>query len=228
MWHDDESLFTVVKQRLFTAVVGDVLDMMGYRHQFLPPQIQPLDPRWILIGRAMPVLESDYFETTASSGSNELSRRPFGLMLQALDDLKPNEIYITTGASLRYALWGGLMSTRAMKLRAAGAVLHGYSRDTNEILELGFPTWSCGSYAQDQGPRGKVIDFRLPLEIEGVAIQPGDVLFGDREGVVVVPRVAEQEAFQRALEKVSAENTVRKAIEQGMSATDAYAKYGVM
>src|ERR1700722_68506 len=105
----------------------------------------------------MPVSEADYFGLSATSGSNPLVRQHFGLMLQALDDLKANEVYIATGASLRYALWGGLMSTRALKLRAAGAVLDGYSRDTHEILQLGFPTWSYGAYAQDQAPRGTPI-----------------------------------------------------------------------
>jgi 4-hydroxy-4-methyl-2-oxoglutarate aldolase len=181
-----------------------------------------------MVGRAMPVLEADYFGLSASSGSNPLSRQHFGLMLQALDDLKVNEVYIATGASLRYALWGGLMSTRAVHLHAAGAVLDGYSRDTNEIVTLGFPTWSYGAYAQDQAPRGKVVDFRLSIEIDGVVIHPGDILFCDYEGVLVIPKSAEREAFERALSKTSTETSVRKAIEQGMSAAEAYAKFGVM
>jgi regulator of RNase E activity RraA len=228
MWQDDNSLFEVAKRQLFTAVVGDILDQMGYRHQFLSPHIRPLDPQWVLVGRAMPVLGADYFGLSAETGSNPLSRQHFGLMLQALDDLKPNEVYVATGASLRYALWGGLMSTRALKLHAAGAVLDGYSRDTHEILHLKFPTWSYGPYAQDQAPRGKVVDFRLAVEIDNVTIEPGDILFGDREGVVVVPKAAEREVFERALEKVRNESAVRKAIEQGVSASEAYAKFGVM
>jgi regulator of RNase E activity RraA len=86
-------------------------------------------------------------------------------MLEALDDLKPNEVYICTGGSPRYALWGELMSIRAMHCGAAGAVLDGYSRDTRGILKLGFPTFSHGSYAQDQNPRGKVVDYRVPIVI---------------------------------------------------------------
>jgi regulator of RNase E activity RraA len=173
-------------------------------------------------------LEADFFEMSAAAGYNELSRQPFGLMFRALDDLKANEVYIATGASLRYALWGGLMSTRAILLRASGAILNGFSRDTNEILQLGFPTWSRGTYAQDQGTRGKVVDFRLPVEIDGVAVQPGDLVFGDRDGVVVIPRDAEREAIRRALEKASTENLVRKAIEGGMSTVEAYKRFGVM
>jgi regulator of RNase E activity RraA len=120
------------------------------------------------------------------------------------------------------------MSTRAMKLGAVGAVLDGYARDTAGILRLGFPTFCFGSYAQDQGPRGKVIDFRTPLELGGVRVNPGDVVFGDRDGVCVIPREAEEEAFRRALEKVRGEQLVRQALEAGESASDAFARFGIM
>jgi len=150
------------------------------------------------------------------------------LMLEALDDLKANEVYIASGGTPRYAMWGELMSTRAMHLGAAGAVMNGYSRDTKGILALGFPTFSLGRYAQDQGYRGKVIDFRVPIEIEGVSIRPGDIVFGDLDGVLIVPKEAEREAITRALEKIAGENAVRKAIEKGMSTVEAFRKFGVM
>ena len=154
--------------------------------------------------------------------------KPFGLMLEALDDLKTNEIYVCTGGSPRYALWGELMSTRAMKLGAAGAVVDGYSRDTFGILQLGFPVFSSGRYAQDQGPRGKVLDFRVPLEIEGVRINPGDIIFGDIDGVIVIPQEAEEEAFTKAVEKARGEKLVQKAIQDGMSTCEAFATFGIM
>lgn len=224
-WSGDAELFALMRERLFPAVVGDVLDTLGFQRQFLPQAIQPVEPSMVLVGRAMPVLEADYF---GGEGQTELSRQPFGLMFRALDDLRPGEIYIATGSSLRYALWGGLMSTRATHLGAAGALLDGYHRDTGEILHRGFVTFSRGSYAQDQGPRGKVIDWRVPIEIEGVRIHPGDILFGDRDGVLVIPRAAEVEAVTLAWQKVSTENHVRIAIEGGMSTVQAFAQFGVM
>ena len=227
-WSDDVELFALMRRELFTAVVGDVLDRLGLIHQFLPPRIQPLRDDMVVVGRAMPVLEADFFVESGATGSNPISRQPFGVMFQALDDLKPGEVYVATGGSPRYALWGELMSTRAIKLGAAGAVLDGYSRDTHGILRLNFPTFSHGRYAQDQGARGKVVDFRVPIEIAGLRIQPGDLIFGDLDGVLVVPRAAEVEAIQRAFEKVRAENLVCQAIEQGMSTVEAFATYGVM
>jgi 4-hydroxy-4-methyl-2-oxoglutarate aldolase len=222
---DDEELFATMRKDLFTAVVGDVLDTMGYRHQFLPPGIGPLDPSAILVGRAMPVLEADVFSMRSDS-PGPLSDAPFGLMFDALDSLQPGEIYMATGASLTYALWGGLMSTRALHLKAA--VLDGCVRDAREIKALGFNVFSRGLYAQDQGLRGKVIDYRTPIEIGAVRITPGDLIFGDCEGIVVIPAIAEREAISRAIEKSNTENKVADAIRAGMGARAAWEKFGVM
>jgi regulator of RNase E activity RraA len=226
-WSDDQ-LFGCLKNELFSAVVGDVLDAMGERRQFLPPGITPLTPKAKIAGRAMPVLEADVFGDGTPACGGPLANKPFGLMLEALDDLKPGEIYVATGASPRYALWGGLMSTRATHLKAAGAILDGYVRDADEIERLGFSVFCRGLYAQDQGPRGKVIDYRCAIEIGGVRIEPGDLLFGDREGVLVIPRAAETEAVRRAREKCSTESAVAVAIKGGMSACEALARFGVM
>jgi regulator of RNase E activity RraA len=227
MWKNDDELFSIIQQELFTAVIGDIMDKLGYIHQFLPPRIQPLKEDMFIVGRAMPVLEADCFEVL-SQGANPYLSKPFGLMLEALDDLKKNEVYICTGSSPSYALWGELMSTRAMALGAAGAVVNGYSRDTKGILDLNFPTFSYGRYAQDQAPRGKVIDFRIPIEIEGVRINPGDIIVGDWDGVCVVPREIETEVINGALEKARGEKRVQKAIQGGMSAVEAFSKFGIM
>ncbi len=225
---NQETLLKVLRTELFTAVVGDVLDKLGFRRQFLPAGLNPLQPATKLAGRAMPVLEADIFDDGTQDSRGPLARKPFGLMLEALDDLQPGEIYVATGSSLRYALWGGLMSTRAQHLGAAGAVLNGYIRDSDEIEKLGFPVFARGLYAQDQGPRGKVIDFRSAIEIDGVRIRPGDLLFGDREGILVIPHEAEADTVRLAQEKVRGENQVARAIRDGMSASQAFATFGVM
>ncbi|MCC6315672.1 MAG: RraA family protein [Thermomicrobiales bacterium] len=228
LWTDDDDLFALARRELFPAVVGDVMDKMGLLHQFLPAAMRPLAPDMVVVGRAMPVLETDVFGETGGVGMDGSVNRPFGLMFRALDDLRPNEVYVCTGASPRYALWGELMSLRAGKLGAAGAIVDGFSRDTDGILALGFPTFSRGSYAQDQGPRGKVIDFRCPIELDGVRVAPGDIVFGDRDGVCVIPHAAEEEAFRRALEKARGEKLVRQALENGMGAAEAFEHFGIM
>jgi len=228
LWRTDEELFRIAKQELFTCVVGDVMDKMRLQHQFLPPHIRPLQPEMVVIGRAMPVLSVDVFEEKLAGTSNKLMAKPFGLMLEALDALERNEIYVNTGSSPRNALWGELMSIRATKLRAAGAVLNGYVRDTKAILKLGFPTFSFGSYAQDSAPRYKVVDYRVPVEIGAVRVRPGDLVFGDIDGVCVIPVEAVTEAFTKALEKARGEKLVRKALKAGSSAVAAFEKHGIM
>ncbi len=226
-WKNDDELFALSKEKLFVALVGDVLDQMGYRHQFLSPSLKPVSSGMVIIGRAMTVLEADFFGAK-NQGNNSLSAKPFGLMFEALDDLKKNEIYICSGSSHRYALWGGLMSTRAMQCGASGAVVHGFHRDTTEIEKLKFPIASFGSYAQDQGERGKVIDWRVPIELDGVIVNDGDVIYGDRDGILVIPDALVNEAFSGAFEKALGENEVLLALQQGMSTVDAFEKFGIM
>ncbi|TPI38026.1 RraA family protein [Mesorhizobium sp. B3-1-9] len=227
LYADDGEMYRLFEKELFVAVVGDVMDTLGLQHQFLPPVFKPVDESTRLLGRAMPVLETDIFPSNGST-HNPLMSKPFGLMFEALDDLKPGEIYVASGASPRYALWGELMSTRAKILGARGALVDGFARDTDGIKALGFPCFCTGYYAQDQGVRGKVVDYRCALEIGGVRIEPGTLLFGDKEGVLVVPAEAEEEVVRLALEKVRGEKRVAKAIREGMSAVDAYKTFGIM
>jgi regulator of RNase E activity RraA len=215
-----------IREKLFTAVIGDVMDAKGLTRQFLPPEIRALDPDMVVAGRAMPVLEADCCgEMEGHSGRINA----FGLMFRALDDLKQDEVYICTGASPRYALWGELMSTRAQALGAAGAVVDGFHRDTRGIRRLGFPVFSTGAYAQDQRLRGRVVDFRCAIEFDnGVRVQPGDVIVGDIDGVLTIPRDHVDEIVALALQKVEGEETVRRLIEQGERTEDIFERTGIM
>jgi regulator of RNase E activity RraA len=228
LWTSDDELFALAKNELFTAVVGDVMDTLGYRNQFLPPQIQPLRQDMVTIGAAMPVLEADDDGGEGPGRQNELLNRPFGLMLRALDDLQKNEVYVCSGSSPTYALWGELMSARAITAGAVGAVVNGYSRDTRGILEMNFPVFSMGRFAQDQRPRGKVLDFRCAIRFGNVLIRPGDIILGDIDGVCVIPRSIEEPVMRSALEKARGERRVYQAIKGGMKAQQAWDTYGIL
>lgn len=227
-WSTDDELFALARRELFTAVVGDILDLMGFTRQFLSPKLQPLREDMVVIGRAMTVLEADDCGGEDPSRESETLGRPFGLMLRALDDLKKNEVYICAGASPTYALWGELMTMAARNRGAVGAVVDGYSRDTRGILAQNFPVFSHGRYAQDQRPRGKVVDFRSPIQSFGVTVASGDLVFGDLDGVVVVPKKIETEVMTRALEKASGEKKVVAAIKGGMLTQAAWDRFGIM
>jgi regulator of RNase E activity RraA len=219
-WKNDTELFELIRNQLFTAVIGDVLDQRGRHHQFLSPDCQPLAPHMIVAGRAMTVQEEDV------SGVD--NHQPFGLMLEALDSLEPNEVYVAAGTTRCYALWGELMSITARARGASGAVLAGYSRDTHGILEMDFPVFSHGRYAQDQRGRGKVIAYRVPLEIGRTTINPGEIIFGDIDGVIVIPRELETEVIAEALERSRKEKTAKQDLLQGELAVKVFQKHGVL
>jgi regulator of RNase E activity RraA len=215
----DPELFALMRDELYTPVVGDVLDALGRFHQFLPQPVQPLRENMKVAGRAMPVLMIDVH------GEQE---HPFGKLTEALDQLQAGEIYVAGGGAMRCAYWGEILTATARTRGAVGAVIDGYHRDTPKVLEQNWPVFSRGRYAQDSRVRTQVADFRCPIEIGGVWIQPGDLIFGDLDGVVIIPRALEREVLARALEKARAENLVRREIEGGMSSTEAFKKYGVL
>ena len=171
-WHNDDELFALCRAGLFSAVIGDVMDLMGYTDQFLSPQLQPLDTSMVVVGRAMPVLEADDNGGEGPGRVNDLFNRPFGLMLRALDDLQKNEVYICTGAS--------------------------------------------------------VIDFRCTIRMGAVTVKPGDIVFGDLDGVCVVPRDIEKEVIEAAWKKAHGEKRVFEAIKQGMGAQEAWDTFGIL
>lgn len=215
----DTERFALVREHLYTPVLGDVLDQLGRTHQFLPQGIQALHPDMVLVGRAMPLLITDVFET---------QRSPFGRLTEALDQLEPGDVYLARSGRAQCAAWGEILTATARARGAAGAVIDGFHRDTVRILEQDWPVFSRGRFAQDAGVRASVVDYRVPLEIDGVRVNPGDLIVGDIDGVVVVPSAVENEVLELALAKATAENMVRQAIEGGMSSTTAFATYGVL
>lgn len=144
-----------------------------------------------------------------------------------MDQLKPHEIYVATGAH-NSALWGELLTTTAKTRGAAGAVLDGYTRDTPQVLGLNWPVFAKACWAQDSSIRTSVCDFRCTIEIGQVTIHDGDLVFGDVDGVLIIPKEIYVEVLEKALEKAAGEKKVRKAIEEGMSATEAFATFGIL
>jgi len=215
----DATLYKLIQSELYTPVVGDILDGLGCYHQFLPQAIQPALLEMKLVGRAMPVVMIDVFGP---------QQKPFGLLTEALDQLEPGEIFLASGGAMRCAYWGEILTATARTRGATGAVVNGFHRDTPKMLEQNWPVFSRGRFAQDSSVRTQVTNFRCPIEIEGVWVNPGDLIFGDLDGVVVVPEKLIAEVIEKALAKARMENVVRQAIEAGMSSTAAFQKYRVL
>ena len=218
-WNNEQELFELIRSELYTPVVGDILDALGRYHQFLPQPIQPAKQGMKMVGRAMPALMIDVYGP---------QKKPFGLLTEALDQLEPGDVWLCSGGDMRCAYWGELLTATARTRGAVGAVVNGFHRDTPKMLEQNWPVFSRGRYAQDSSVRTQVADFRCPIEVDGVWVNPGDLVFADIDGVLIVPKELENEVIERALVKARTENTVRKAIENGMTSTAAFEKYGVL
>jgi len=218
-WKNDKELFDLIKNELYTPVVGDILDTFGKIHQFLPPQIQSIRESDIMVGRAMPAIITDVYGPQT---------KPFGLLTESLDQLEQGEVYIISGGVMRCAYWGEILTATSKKRGAVGAIVNGYHRDTPMILKQSWPVFSRGRFAQDSSVRTIVSDYRCALEIEGVWINPGDLVFADIDGVLIIPKELEQEVIKGALMKARREKKVLEEIKNGMSSTEAFKKYGVL
>ena len=218
-WNSDTELFALLRAELYTPVVGDILDAHGRYHQFLPQPVQPMRESMVIAGRAMPVVMTDVHGP---------QKKPFGLLTEALDDLQTGEVYVCGGGDHRCAYWGELLTATARTRGAVGAVVDGFHRDTPQVLAQDWPVFSRGRFAQDSSVRTAVVDLRCATEIGGVWIEPGDLVFADLDGVVIIPRALEAEVIPQALAKARGEKVVRKAIEGGMSATDAFKTFGIL
>jgi 4-hydroxy-4-methyl-2-oxoglutarate aldolase len=209
-----------IREHLYSAVVCDALDKLGLKNQSPRVPIRPLATSGVLAGRC---------KTTLWAEMAHEDPRPYELELKAVDTCRTDDVLIAAAAgSLRSGLWGELLSTAARRSGCVGAIIDGAVRDIVKMTAMNFPVFARGTSSYDSRDRNRVIDIDLPVEIAGVNFSPGDLVIADIDGIVVIPQAVEAQAIQSAWEKVHAENTVRDAIAAGMTATDAFKKYGVL
>lgn len=210
----------MMRENLYSAVVSDALDGLGFKNQSPRLQFTPYTGTSLLVGRC---------KTTLWVDMAHVDPRPYELELQAVDACQPDDVLIAAaGGSVRSGIWGELLTTAARNRGCVGAVVDGAIRDVAKIRPMNFPVYARSTCVYDSLNRQRVVDVDIPVEIDGVSFCPGCLVFADEDGVVVVPREVEAEAIQRAWDKVHAENVVRDAIRDGMKAVDAFAKYGVL
>jgi regulator of RNase E activity RraA len=219
---DDSGVITLemMRQALYTAVVCDVLDSLGFPRQSPPVSLQPLSGEVVLIGRAKTTLWSEMAEPDPS---------PYELELEAVDGCQPDDVLIAAaGGSTRSGIWGELLSTAARNRGCRGAIVDGCVRDVAKMREMRFPVFARATSPYDSKDRQRVTAIDVPVEIAGVTFHPGEIVIADVDGVAVIPRSVETEVVRRAWDKVHAENEVRSAIQDGMKATEAYRRFGVL
>jgi regulator of RNase E activity RraA len=218
--HADLLDFSALQSELYSAVIADILDDFDLRSQAMRHDIRPIDPSFKLMGRAYTVLATDVYE---------LREDPYLRELEAVDALSEGDVVVaTTNGSLSCGLWGELLSTAAMSKGARGAVIDGATRDSSAILEMDFPVFVRGYSPLDSKGRTEVLAHGVPIRCGGVAVRTGDVVFGDHDGVVVIPGKVATEVLAMAAEKVSGENEMRRALRGGMGIMEAYRRYGIL
>ncbi len=205
---------------LYAAVISDVLDGMGYREQALDARIEHYAGPEVLVGRAATMLAGEQAEVVGE---------PYALQVEAIDALKEGEVVVaTTHDSPRAAFWGELFSTAATARGARGLILDGLVRDRRKIDEIGFPVFATGVRPVDSMGRLTVYARGVPVRCGGVTVRPGDLVFAEPDGVVVVPSEVEEEVVSAALEKVGKEDRVREELAAGSSLADAWARHRVL
>lgn len=214
-------IFDKMKSELYTGLVCDVMDTMGYRNQAMSFNIRPLEAdNCKIAGRAKTILAVDIYEVLDN---------PYEKEILAVDSVKPGEVpVVCTNCSPNNGVWGGLLSTATKMRGGTGAIVDGLMRDTGEIRSLDFPVFCAGYMPLDSAGRGKVIDFDCPIVAGGVKVNPGDVIFADFDGVVVIPSEIFEEVIEKAFEKHNKESHTRKELFEGALLGEVYAKYGVL
>jgi 4-hydroxy-4-methyl-2-oxoglutarate aldolase len=212
-----------VKSTLYAAVLSDVLDEFGFREQAMRPFIRPLDETSVLFGRARTGLYMATYQVAA--GEN-----PYEVEIALVDDLKPGDVAILAcgGPTERIAPWGELLSTASKCRGAEGCITDGLVRDIKHIRQMGFPVFHGGIGPLDTKGRARMVEMDTPVECGGVPVRSGDLVFGDVDGVVVIPEAQAAAVLARAFEKVKAENTTRDELLQGLLLRDVYERHGVL
>lgn len=209
-----------MRDKLKAAVISDILDRLGAREQAMRADIRPVYQGAIVIGRAYTVLTANIFQIIDD---------PYKREIEAVDSLKSNDIMVVcTNRSTRTCFWGELLSTAARARGARGIVIDGYTRDVAQIIAMQFPTFAAGMSVVDSAGRSIVVDHGCPVNCGDVLVNTGDIVFGDIDGVVVIPKELEKEVIPLALEKVGKEDLTRNELLKGAMLKDVYDKYGVL
>lgn len=217
---DEESLLATLRDKLYVAVVSDVLDAAGFHDQAMDDRLRPISPTMRLVGRAHTVITADVYEAPVD---------PYRKEIEAVDALKAGDVMVvSTNHSRRTCVWGELLSTAAVARGASGCAVDGHTRDAFGIIELGFPVFATGFRPVDSSSRSTVIDYGCVIECGGVLVHPGDVIFGDFDGIVVIPSDRLAATVEVALEKVENENQSLEMLRQGAMLRDVYDRYGVL
>jgi len=217
----EQELLQYLEQHAYAAAFSDILDEMGYRSQAVSPdaRIRPLCEAFVCAGRAVTLLNVP--------DTNE--EDPYDLVIKCIDSLSPGAILVTTGkVHLETGIMGELTATALRVKHCRGAIVNGYTRDLRKLIKMGYPTFAWGASPIDTTGRVRVVEYNIPITIGGVQVTPGDLVFADLDGVMVIPRSAEEEVISKVLDRVSTESVVRKELAEGRAMAEVWSRHGVL
>ena len=218
----DDIVRNIRRHRIPTAVLSDTLDSLDLRNQAMRPHIRPLDLSIDMAGRARTGLYMPVFHVDPAIN-------PYEREIELIDGLQADEVVVLAcGDSGRIAPWGELLTTACLARKAAGCVTDGLVRDIRQIAQMRFPVFHGGVGPLDSKGRGKVMEIEVPVMCAGVLVRPQDLVVGDADGVVVIPREVEEKVVARAIEKVSGENDTREALRAGESLASVFQRFGIL
>lgn len=211
-----------IREHLRVPAVCDILDDLGYRDRAMHHRLRPLDStNCIIVGRARTFrwMETDYV----------VEEDPYGLEIDAMDSLRPGDVAIhSSDPGCTNAPWGELMSTLAKRNGAVGCICDSMIRDCKQIIAMQFPVFHVGIRPLDSKGRGRVMAYDVPIRCGDVLVRPGELVFADFDGVVVVPADVEQQALTLAAEKIGKESATRRELLRGRTLRDVFDEFGVL
>ena len=221
---DDAELFSFMTEQLYVAAVSDILDSLGLRHQVMHRRLRPLLPDMRTCGFAGRARTVRWVEV-----DEVIERNQYALEIEVMDSLRPGDVVVhSTDYSGTNAPFGELMATVAKRNGAVGCICDSQVRDCVKIVELGFPVYYAGIQALDSVGRGRVIGYDEPVRCGEVVVKPGDLIFADFDGIVVIPPDAETDVVRLAKERVGSETMTRVDLMKGDSLRTVYERYGVL
>jgi len=209
---------------LYVPAVADVLDDMGYNNQVLQCEPRPIHPQVKLAGSAVTV--STYWYSSYRKMDRDIES------LASIFDVCYDGcvVVVATGGNRSAACWGELMSNAARARGAVGAVVDGAIRDVPKILEISPPFQVFASSFTPADSKGRVefSDKQIEVVCGDVRVRPGDIVFGDFDGVVVIPKEVAEEVVKEAEDKVRRESEFRAAIRRGEDFRKTVERYKVI
>ncbi len=217
----DSELFSYLEAKAYAGVFSDILDELGQRFQVVSPHsmIRPLENTFVAVGRAVTLLNE----------KDDNEEDPYDAVIKCIDPLAPDSLLVTTGSdSFDVGIMGELTATALRARRSRGAIVNGYTRDARKLIGMKFPTFAWGPSPIDTTGRARVTNYNIPIIIGGVRISPGDLVFADLDGIVVIPKGLENEVVAKVTERINTENIVRRELSAGRTMAEVWKKYQVL